>query len=130
MESWHDLGSLEQASVEVDREAYWESASDGFHAFHRYTIEVQSESERVAKVDATFELAFSSEQTMTDGIFAVFQEVNLPLNTWPYLRNFLADALSRMGWPPFTLPALKIGPTSSGDDSPARPPRRKSRAQT
>jgi len=32
---------------------------------------------------------------------------NLPLNTWPYLREFLQNALTRAGWPVYTLPAFK-----------------------
>ena len=125
MESWRGVESLEKTSVEVEQEAYWEPASDGFHSFHRYTIGVQTERERLAELDVTFELAFSSEQTMTNGIFSIFQEVNLPVNTWPYLRNFLADALSRMGWPPLTLPTLKTGPTTLGEAPPSRPRRRR-----
>ena len=46
---------------------------------------------------------------MSEELFTVFQEVNLPVNTWPYLRSFLADGLGRMGWPPMTLPAFKTG---------------------
>lgn len=125
LESWRGAASLDDTSVEVDRSAHWEPASDGFHCFQRYTIEVQADSERVAEVDVTFELAFSSEQSMTNRIFLRFQEVNLPVNTWPYLRNYLADALCKMGWPPLTLPALKVGASGSQDSKPSRPPRRK-----
>ena len=54
-------------------------------------------------------------EPMTEGIFAVFQDVNLPVNTWPYLREFLAATTGRMNWITFTLPALKRGAGPGGD---------------
>ena len=60
--------------------------------------------------DKTLEaVEFESDMPMTDEIFEVFQERNLPVNTWPYLRAFVSDSVSRMGWPPVTMPAFKIG---------------------
>ncbi|MBL0171693.1 MAG: hypothetical protein IPP90_13395 [Gemmatimonadaceae bacterium] len=50
---------------------------------------------------------------MTDAIFAEFERVNLPLNTWPYFREFLQSTLVRAGWPPFVLPAFKVAPTAA-----------------
>ena len=101
--------SLGEVGIDIAGSARWESVEDGFFAFHAYDVAFKESDSKVAGISITFGLKFKSEQAMTDEFFAVFQEVNLPVNTWPYLRAFLADALGRMGWPPLTLPAFKTG---------------------
>ena len=105
-------GNPGEASIDIAASARWESVEDGFVAFHAYGVRIEVTDSKVANISVTFGLEFKSEQTMSEWLFAVFQEVNLPVNTWPYLRSFLADALGRMGWPPLTLPAFKTGTQS------------------
>ena len=101
------------ASVEIVASARWESAEDGFVAFHAYDVTIKVTDSKVVSISVTFGLEFKSEQAMSEELFTVFQDVNLPVNTWPYLRSFLADGLGRMGWPPLTLPTFKTGIQSS-----------------
>ena len=101
-----------EASIDIGASARWESVDDGFVAFHAYDVRIEETDSKVANISITFGLEFKSEQTMSEGLFTVFQDVNLPVNTWPYLRAFLADVLGRMGWPPLTLPAFKTGTQS------------------
>ena len=105
-------GSPDEVSIDIAGNARWESVEDGLVAFHAYDVTFKESDSKVADISVTFGLEFKSEQAMTEELFAVFQEVNLPVNTWPYLRSFLADALGRMGWPPLTLPAFKTGTQS------------------
>jgi hypothetical protein len=63
--------------------------------------------ETLVRVRATVEVGYAVETTMTDELFEVFSQRNLPLNTWPYLREFVQNSLSRAGWPVYTLPAFK-----------------------
>ena len=105
-------GSLGEVSIDIASSARWESVEDGFVAFHAYEVTFKESDSKVAGISITFGLEFKSEQAMTEELFTVFQEVNLPVNTWPYLRSFLADALGRMGWPLLTLPAFKTGTES------------------
>ena len=102
-------GNPGNTSVEVVPSARWESAEDGFVAFHAYEVKIKVTDSKIASLSVTFALEFKSEQPMSEELFTVFQEVNLPVNTWPYLRSFLADGLGRMGWPPLTLPTFKTG---------------------
>jgi preprotein translocase subunit SecB len=46
---------------------------------------------------------------MTKDYFGVFVQVNLPVNTWPYFREFVHSTVSRMGLPPVVLPLVKRG---------------------
>jgi hypothetical protein len=59
--------------------------------------------EALVRVRATVEVSYTLESAMTDDLFEVFSQRNLPLNTWPYLREFVQSALSRAGWPVYTL---------------------------
>ena len=102
-------GSPREASIDIAANARWESVEDGFVAFHAYDVKIEVADSKVAEISVTFGLEFKSKQAMTEELFTIFQDVNLPVNTWPYLRAFLADGLGRMGWPPLTLPAFKVG---------------------
>ncbi|WP_157205831.1 hypothetical protein [Calidithermus timidus] len=44
------------------------------------------------------------------GYFEVFKEINLPINMWPFAREFIHNTMARMDWPPFTLPLRKLAP--------------------
>ena len=105
-------GNLSEVSIDIAGNARWESVEDGFVAFQAYDVTFKESDSEVAGISVTFGLGFKSEQAMTDELFVVFEEVNLPVNAWPYLRAFLSDALGRMGWPPLTLPAFKTGTQS------------------
>jgi hypothetical protein len=108
------------ASVTINDSHSWKDSDNGFQAFHKYTAEFRSERNRkLAKVDVEFGLDYGSEEPMTDELFEIFAENNLPLNSWPYFRELLASTVSRMGWIPFTLPARKIlgAPTPREDEA-------------
>ncbi|MEO5510413.1 MAG: hypothetical protein ABIS27_07260 [Longimicrobiales bacterium] len=61
-------------------------------------------------IKVTVEVGYLAAVPMSDDIFEVFGIRNLPLNTWPYLREFVQSALVRAGWPVYTLPAFKPAP--------------------
>lgn len=103
-------------AIRIDDDATWEAQDWGFRAFTNYHVRLTEGRKQLASVDATFAVDFASREPMSDSIFATFGEVNLPVNTWPYLREFLASSLSRMNWTPFTLPALKRGVPSTTSD--------------
>jgi hypothetical protein len=101
-------GNPEQAKVAIADEPSWMPTEDGFRAVVRYRLRFKEGAKTLASLEACFAADFASDEPMTDELFAMFAAVNLPLNTWPYLREFTAATLGRMGWLPFTLPAVKI----------------------
>lgn len=101
--------SPRHAEVVVSESAQWQSAGGGFDIQHQYSLHFRDAGQELALIDVTFGLHFASAQPMTEETFAVFRAVNLPINTWPYLRAYVADITGRMAWLPFTLPALKRG---------------------
>jgi len=62
----------------------------------------------LAEIDVTFGLRFTSKEPMSDEIFAIFRDTNVPVNIWPYLREYLASTAGRMNWTVLTLPVLKV----------------------
>lgn len=90
-------------------EAEFEIVDEGFVAYHEYGLQIQADGMPVAEILATFGARFRSDTAMTDQIFAPFKDVNLPVNTWPFFREFVHTTLGRFGWVPFTLPAFKVG---------------------
>lgn len=69
-------------------------------------------------IRAEFEVKYSAAERMTDDVFTEFKQRNLPLNTWPYFREFVHAALARTGWPVFVLPVYRStdAPLSPAED--------------
>lgn len=101
-------GTPDHVKVAIADEPSWSSLEHGFRAAVRYRIRFKAGAKTLVSLEATFAADFSSDEPMTDELFSMFAHANLPLNTWPYLREFTAASLGRMGWLPFTLPAVKI----------------------
>jgi hypothetical protein len=85
--------------------------SEGFFAsftFHIVLLEEGIE-QPFGEIDVTFTAEYSSERKMTKKIFEVFEQINLPLNLYPYVREYVHAATSRMGIPTLILPMFKSG---------------------
>jgi hypothetical protein len=106
-----------QLKISVQSQARWDSTSDGFVAYHEYAVRLDHGENPAAVLDVTFAARYTSGMSMTDAIFNVFQHTSLSLNTWPYLREFIASMLGRMNWLPFAIPAFKLGVPSADDDT-------------
>lgn len=94
----------------VIREASrFENQEDHVLVIHELTFSgtYKDESEPAVSIRAEFEVRYSISERMTDEIFVEFRRRNLPLNTWPYFREFVHAALARTGWPVFVLPVYK-----------------------
>jgi hypothetical protein len=115
VENNHGSTQPDELIIAVDGNHCWEPISDGFRAFQSYRIRLDGQDEtRYAEIEVTFVVDYDSIEPMTDALFETFAVVNLPLNTWPYFREYAATSVGRMGWLPITLPAFKVGtPTDS-----------------
>lgn len=85
------------------------SAEDGFQATLHYLVRLLDDDhdDAFGEIRVAFTAAYSSERPMTEEIFDVFGELNLPLNVYPYVREFVQSATSRMGFPGLVLPTMK-----------------------
>lgn len=89
----------------------YENKPGGFHIFQSYQVGIRDSASKrqIAKLSVEFALAYHSEKPMTDEIFSVFKGLNLMVNTWPYLREFIQTMAGRMNLPPLVLPTFKVG---------------------
>ncbi len=72
----------------------------------------------VATITVEFGLSYSTAIPMTEELFTAFQAVNLPLNTWPYMREYVSSTLSRMGLPAVFVPTFKFSEPTSVSSAP------------
>lgn len=87
--------------------ASYENKENRIEVIHRYNVRVLEEGIGLkAKIKVVFCVTYESETPMNDDYFEIFKTRNLPLNTWPYFREYIHNSLSRMGWPPFIAPAF------------------------
>jgi hypothetical protein len=93
----------------LDHDARYENREGEVVVFHElgFTGTSQGQEDPGVTIRAEFEVRYSTAHRMTDEIFAEFRRRNLPLNTWPYFREFVHAALARTGWPVFVLPVYK-----------------------
>jgi len=102
--------SPSSAEVKWRTKASYEQVEEQFNVFHRYNVTIwdKETKEAKAKISATFLVSYSSKIPISDDLFEIFKVRNLPLNTWPYLREFVHNAIMRMGWPPFIAPTYVV----------------------
>jgi hypothetical protein len=129
VENRHGSRSPHHAGVAITSEdPAYDNAEDGFSVRFPYEVRFDEGAVNHARIRLELGLRFSSRQSMTDHIFSVFKDVNLPVNTWPFLREFVSTTLGRMGWQPFTLPALKQGVPQDDEDTETTTPKKRQRA--
>ncbi len=63
--------------------------------------------EKVFTITASFLLSYmkKKEIEVTKEFVNVFKENSIELVSWPYFREFVQNMISRMGFPPLTLPS-------------------------
>jgi hypothetical protein len=127
----HGPSAPERVAITVDSQASFDPLPAGFRVTHTYLLRAANKQTDLLEIDATFALDFDSQAPMTGPIFELFSEINLPVNSWPYLREYVSTAVARMGWLPVTLPAIKRGTrlpaTSNEPPKPARKRRTRNR---
>jgi hypothetical protein len=103
-------GPRPDVEVNYKDKAQYANQGSGFMAFHRYDVTVKDDKgkKRLALVSVTFAVYYVSKIPMTDQIFEKFCQLNLPLNTWPYFREFTHNSLARMNLPEVIAPAFVL----------------------
>lgn len=101
-----DFFKHKDLTIELNDRASFEQTDNRLRVVHRYYLKaIESEQKAVAlKINATFCLIFQTKGTIEKEFFDIFKKVNLPLNSWPYLREFVQNMTQRMNIPPLTLP--------------------------
>lgn len=98
---------LETASEVVPFDGGFQMAYQAVFAFRPAG---EDDADPLGRIACTFGLLYTSDASPEEdlaGYYQIFQEVNLALFAWPYVREFVQATIARMGWPPLTLPAYK-----------------------
>lgn len=103
---------------ESDWEAYDSGLpNDGFEVHYKVVAEVKSnDGERIARIEAEYALDYLSFVPMDNEAFETFSETTVPLNVWPYLREFLSSITSRAGLGPYILPGRMVPAISEREE--------------
>lgn len=81
---------------------------EGFQAGMELKLEFQDDEGIFGFVHLRVAARYRSRTVPDKALFQVFQERNLPLNLWPYLRVYVDFLTAQMGLPRLVLPALKL----------------------
>ncbi len=60
------------------------------------------------EISVTYCLILTSQEEFSKDFFEIYERTSLPLNTWPFVREFVNSMTARMNIPPLTLPLLKF----------------------
>jgi preprotein translocase subunit SecB len=103
------IHSEKKINIEINDRAIIKKAETGFKVLHKYDIKtVSPEATKPSlRISVAFALVFSCDYSVGKSFFDVFKNVNLPLNSWPYLREFVQSTVQRMNLPPLTLPFVR-----------------------
>lgn len=81
---------------------------EGFQAGLTLKLEFQDEGGPFGFLHLFVAARYRSPVFPDEALFKLFQERNLPLNLWPYLRVYVDFLTTQMGLPRLVLPALKL----------------------
>lgn len=62
--------------------------------------------EYAISLQCTFRLTYYSQEELTLDFLEIFMKRNVPLNAWPYFREFVQNMTQRMNIPPLVLPLI------------------------
>lgn len=70
----------------------------------------RSKNRTIVCVECTFEVSYQLRPDFTPTTEQVksFKDGNAIFNCWPYCRQYVQDMIQRMGYPPLTLPFLRV----------------------
>lgn len=74
--------------------------------------DTESKGAELARLFVVYEVAYATDEQMTQGLFEVFREVSLRLHTIPFAREWLRETSARMGLDPVLLPLALAHPAA------------------
>lgn len=106
-----DTQLTKPATVHVETKSHFLPMEDNhFVIADRYKIVSKVGRKRLFSIEVEYHLLFESAHTVGEDFFEIYAELNLPLNTYPYVREIVQSLTSRMGLPQLVLPLVKQSP--------------------
>lgn len=111
MASMEVVREPEQVEISLEQRTTFNVFDEGFEALQDYRFAFTREQNEVGHIDLEFAFVYESEFANVDDdidpYLSIFKMVSLPVNVWPFAREFVHSMTSRMGWPTLDLPLLK-----------------------
>ncbi|WP_345464045.1 hypothetical protein [Deinococcus carri] len=94
-------------------EATFQTDAGEFDAVAQIAVKfsVRETGDPVGTIRASYRLTYTGQDSSDLDTVRLFVKQNVPVNAWPYLREFVHTTMQRMDWPPFILPPMRRGPT-------------------
>lgn len=73
-----------------------------------YKLKAKSEKKIIFSIDVVYHVSFGTSEDIPLEFFDIFNSMNLPVHTFPYLREYVHSMVSRMGLPSLVLPLKKF----------------------
>jgi preprotein translocase subunit SecB len=96
--------------IKIDDDAsFTRSEKKEIEVIQTFSIQAkdQASKKKVLNIKCEYRLIFTSKEDFTEEFFEVFKKVNLPINSWPFFREFVYNMTSRMFIPPLAIPLIK-----------------------
>ncbi len=86
----------------------FEVVENGFVAFHVLSFEgrCRERAEPILEIGAEYAARYRTKVDINEALFLPFLHLNLPVQTWPFFREFVQSSVARLQWPQVTLPSL------------------------
>jgi len=75
------------------------------HIYQLNIVDPESK-EKLIDFHVEYTVTFQINFKFNSEFFEIYSEVTLPINTYPFFREFIYSTISKMGLPPLTLPLL------------------------
>jgi len=113
VEAPYSVSDASAVSIELDKGTEFRLYEDlsSFEALSQFdfTFEEEGVGDPVGTISVTYSFLYESDMVGEDvdlePYFQIFAEVSLPVNVWPFVREFVHNATSRVDWPKLDLEA-------------------------
>ncbi|WP_035586903.1 hypothetical protein [Hippea jasoniae] len=106
--------SPETQKVYIDKNSYYQVLADNFvRVFQEYTLKIankENENDVFVNINITYLLDFQVGGPIDDEIFEIFSQSTVLVDSWPYFREAVQNALLRMGLAPVIIPPIQFTP--------------------
>ncbi|MFQ6614274.1 MAG: hypothetical protein ACE5D1_05465, partial [Fidelibacterota bacterium] len=73
---------------------------------YRVDIPVKGRGRNPLDIKAKYSVRFSGPDDIPEDFWRIYKELVLPIQLWPYFREFVQSITARMNIPPLTLPVI------------------------
>ncbi len=117
VEAPYPISDASTVSIGLERDTQFlmHEETSSFEALSRFdlTFDEEGADEPVGTISVTYSFLYEGdmidEEVDLDPYFEIFADVSLPVNVWPFVREFVHNASSRVDWPKLDLPLVKPG---------------------